>query len=398
MSDDRSGEGGGWDRLSGLRRGPLAEGTFTSSVRDERTSAVLGVALGVGFVVCFATGLLSHLIQDPPGWFVWPSRPAGLYRVTQGVHVVVGLALIPIVVAKLWAVYPHLFTWPPVRGLAHLLERLALVPLVGSALFLLLSGLGNINLVRPGAFGFRQGLFWAAWLGIGALVVHLAAKWVTTRLALTRPEELGVDRDPPPAAGLDRRSFLATVFATSGGVALFTVGQTFAPLRRLALLAPRRPDVGPQGFPVNRTAASVDLTDVDVDRYRLVVEGPGVAEPLELTLDDLRAMPQREAELPIACVEGWSTSQRWRGVPVRDLLDRAGVAEDAEVRVVSMQRSRRQKSSELNRDHARDPDTLLALEVNDEVLAPDHGFPVRLIGPNRPGVMQTKWVGRLEVR
>jgi DMSO/TMAO reductase YedYZ molybdopterin-dependent catalytic subunit len=85
-------------------------------------------------------------------------------------------------------------------------------------------------------------------------------------------------------------------------------------------------------------------------------------------------------------------------VPVRDLLDRAGVAEDAEVRVVSMQRSRRQKSSELNRDHARDPDTLLALEVNDEVLAPDHGFPVRLIGPNRPGVMQTKWVGRLEVR
>ncbi len=35
--------------------------------------------------------------------------------------------------------------------------------------------------------------------------------------------------------------------------------------------------------------------------------------------------------------------------------------------------------------------------MNGEVLAPDHGFPVRLIGPNRPGVQQTKWVGRIEV-
>ena len=67
------------------------------------------------------------------------------------------------------------------------------------------------------------------------------------------------------------------------------------------------------------------------------------------------------------------------------------------MKVVSIQESRRLKSSDLNRWHAGDRDTLLALEVNGEVLAPDHGFPVRLIGPNRPGVMQTKWVGRLEV-
>ena len=38
----------------------------------------------VAFGVCFLTGLLSHLIQHPPGWFWWPSRPVGLYRVTQG--------------------------------------------------------------------------------------------------------------------------------------------------------------------------------------------------------------------------------------------------------------------------------------------------------------------------
>jgi hypothetical protein len=380
--------------------GPLPIGEFTSPVRDERTAAVLGSLLGLGFVVCFVTGVLSHLIQDPPSWFLWTSRPAGLYRLSQGVHVVLGLALIPILLAKIWTTYPHLFSWPPVRSLAHALERLALLPLLGGGLVLVLSGLGNINVWRPWYFGFREGHYWAAVLTMGAMGIHLAAKWATTRAALTDPASLGIEigRDGSDGGdGLDRRSFLITVLATSGLIALVTAGQTVEPLRRLALLAPRRPDVGPQGFPVNRTAASVGLSAVDVETYRLIVDGPGVDTPLELTLGELQALPQREAELPIACVEGWSASRRWRGVPVRDLLDMAGAGDDAEVRVVSMQDSPRLKSSDLNRWHARDRDTLLALEVNGEDLAADHGYPVRLIGPNRPGVMQTKWVARLEV-
>lgn len=376
---------------------PLPIGEFTSPIRDERTAAVLGSALGIGFAVCFLTGVLSHLIQDPPSWFLWTSRPAGLYRLTQGTHVVLGLALIPILLAKIWTTYPHLFSWPPVRSIAHGLERLALLPLLGGGLFLVFTGLGNINIWRPWNFGFRDGHYWAAYLTMGAMVIHLAAKWATTRLALTDPTALGIEPADGRSDGLDRRSFLTSVMATSGAIALFSAGQTVEPLRRLALLVPRRPDIGPQGFPVNRTAASVGLTDVDLSAYRLVVDGPAVERRLELTLDDLRAMPQREAELPIACVEGWSSSQRWRGVPVRDLLDQAGAGDEVDVKVVSIQESSRLKSSELNRWHAGDRDTLLALEVNGEPLAPDHGFPLRLIGPNRPGVMQTKWVGRLEV-
>jgi DMSO/TMAO reductase YedYZ molybdopterin-dependent catalytic subunit len=54
-------------------------------------------------------------------------------------------------------------------------------------------------------------------------------------------------------------------------------------------------------------------------------------------------------------------------------------------------------TSEIAAGQARHPDTLLALEVEGEVLALDHGYPVRLIGPNRPGVMQTKWLSALEV-
>jgi DMSO/TMAO reductase YedYZ molybdopterin-dependent catalytic subunit len=49
-----------------------------------------------------------------------------------------------------------------------------------------------------------------------------------------------------------------------------------------------------------------------------------VTTPLSLTLDDLRAMPQREVHLPITCVRGWSATGRWRGVWMADVLAAAG--------------------------------------------------------------------------
>ena len=369
-------------------------------LRGERSAALLGVALGLTFAVCFATGVLSHLIQDPPSWFRWPPRPAGLYRVTQGLHVTTGLASIPLLVAKVWVVHPKLFDRPVVRSVAHGAERLALLPLVGGSVFLVISGLGNINIWRPWPFGFRDGHYAAAWITIGGLVIHVAAKWATTRPHLRRPPPSGATVDAvagPAGGGLDRRGFLSSVAGASGLVALLTVGQTLRPLRSLAVLAPRRPDSGPQGFPVNRTAESVGLTDVDVDTYRLVVDGPGAPRPLSLTYADLRAMATHEAELPIACVEGWSVSRRWNGVRVGDLLAAAGAERDRPLVVVSLQESNRLRSSEVNADQVVDDDLLLALDVEGEELHPDHGFPARLIGPNRPGVQQTKWVGRIEV-
>jgi DMSO/TMAO reductase YedYZ molybdopterin-dependent catalytic subunit len=53
--------------------------------------------------------------------------------------------------------------------------------------------------------------------------------------------------------------------------------------------------------------------------------------------------------------------------------------------------------SYLNRRQAADRHTLLATHLDGEVLSPDHGYPVRLIGPGRPGVNQTKWVTRVVV-
>jgi DMSO/TMAO reductase YedYZ molybdopterin-dependent catalytic subunit len=380
---------------------------FTSDLRDERTAALLGVALGVTFTVCFVTGVLSHLIQDPPSWFQWPSRPAGLYRVTQGVHVATGLASIPLLLAKLWVVLPKLFAWPPFTSVAHLVERLAIFPLVAGGVFELFTGLADTHLWYPWPFNFRAAHYWVAWITIGALVVHLGAKWASTRAALFAREtpdaylsdaQRRSDTHRRRESAFDRRTFLATVLAAAGAVTLFTVGQTVSPLRKLALLAPRRPDTGPQGFPVNRTAATAGVVEsARSPEYRLRVDGK-VRRKLVFTRDELVAMPQHEASLPISCVEGWSTTQRWRGVRVRDLLERAGADSAAEVRVQSLQRRRAYRFSDLNRWHAHDPDTLLALEVNGEPLGIDHGYPLRLIGPNRPGVMQTKWVTRLVVR
>jgi len=196
---------------------------------------------------------------------------------------------------------------------------------------------------------------------------------------------------------MSRRQLLATAFGTSALVTLVTVGQTYAPLRKLALLAPRRPDVGPQGFPVNRTARAAGvLTTAPSPDYRLEITGRGVT-PLSLDLAHLRSMTQHTATLPISCVEGWSTTQVWEGIRLREVLALAGVNNARAVRVESLQPRRSYRNSIVDADQVADPDTLLALRVNGEPLGLDHGYPLRLIGPNRPGVMQTKWVTRVVV-
>ncbi|WP_433228425.1 molybdopterin-dependent oxidoreductase [Micromonospora sp. CA-248260] len=353
----------------------------------------LGVALGVAFAVCFLTGLLSHLIQHPPGWLWWPSRPVGLYRFTQGLHVATGLATVPLLGAKLWSVYHHLFRWPPVRSLAHALERASVAVLVAAALFQVIGGVLNVaRWYAPMPFFFTAGHYRVAWLSVGALLVHVGVQLPAVRAAL------GPTTAESARERLSRRGLLGGVAAAAGLVTLTTVGQTVRPLSALAVLAPRRPDVGPQGLPVNRTADRAGVRAQALDpAYRLVVEGP--LRRTELDLAALRALPQHTGELPIACVEGWSATGRWTGVRLRDLVALVGVDPDrATVLVESLETAGRYRTSTVGAAHVRDPLTLIALRLGGAPLHPDHGYPARLIAPNRPGVLQTKWVGRLTVR
>jgi Oxidoreductase molybdopterin binding domain len=403
-------------RPSGPGRLARLSDRYTSPLHDTRVAARLGLALGATFGLCFATGVWSHLAQDPPSWFTYPARPAGLYRITQGVHVASGMASIPLLLAKLWTVYPRFTAWPPVRSPLHGVERLALLPLVGGGLFLLFSGVANVAAWYPWTFFFPRAHFWTAWLTIGALVVHIGAKatatWAAVRADPVRDHAVAQASTPAPAAAPssaphpvregraavdDRRTFLAGVAAASGALVAATAGGTFTPLGGVSVLAQRVPGLGPQGLPVNKSAASAGVLHLARrPDYRLIVEG-AVDRRLELSLADLRALAQHAATLPIACVEGWSASARWRGVRVRELLDAAGARTGSTVAVESLQPTGRYRRSELNADQRADPDTLLALELDGRALHIDHGYPVRLIGPNRPGVLQTKWVARLVV-
>lgn len=144
--------------------------------RTPRVAVVIGRILGAGMLVCFLTGVYSHLLQEPTLPVALPTRPVELYQWSQGTHVMVGTALIPLLLAKLWVVYPRLFRWPPVRSVADLAERVSIAVLVSASLVQLTMGLLNTFQWYPWPFSFRT-VHWAlAWVVVGALVVHLGVK------------------------------------------------------------------------------------------------------------------------------------------------------------------------------------------------------------------------------
>ena len=385
---------------------PLRQGAYESPLRDERVAAWLGASLGILFTVCFVTGLFSHLQQHPQRWLPIPARPVGLYRFTQGLHIASGIASMPVLLAKLWVVWPRFVAWPPIKRLPALVERATLFPLVGGGIFLVFSGIANIAQWYPWRFAFPAAHFWMAWVTMGALLAHVGTKAAISRRSLRRPSRRPALAAADPvlgttpearASGLSRRGFLTTVAGASGVLTLLTVGQTFPPLRRLAVLAPRDPAVGSQGKPVNRSAANAGVADLARSAdYRLVVEG-AVARPLSLKAEEIRALADHEARLPMTCVEGWSYDARWKGVRVRDLLSMAGAAPDAEVRIESLEPGGPYRTSILNKGQAHDHDTVLATHLDGEELSLDHGYPCRLVAPDRAGVLQTKWVTKMVV-
>ncbi len=393
---------------------------------------MLAVVLLVGLLVVAVTGLLSYAAYDPQlggsndrtpeagllrtyaTLADWPTSPAWLYRVTQGLHVLLGLALIPVVLAKLWSVAPKLFEWPPVTSVAQALERVSILLIVGSILFLTVTGVMNIQYDYAWGFSFYTGHFYAAWVFLAAFAAHVAIKMPTlvralrggafreqlrvpTRKTVAEPPDPDhlVSPDPAPAT-ISRRGALALVGGWSLSVLAVTVGQSIDPLRRTALLAPRGQEA--EDFQVNTTfeVAGIDREQTgDAWRLRLVgVDGREV----ELRREDLLALPLRTARLPIACVEGWSTLQTWTGVPLRDLAEAVGSRDAASVFVESLQPSGAFSTMSLTDTQLRAPRTLLALQVNGADLSLDHGFPARMIIPAAPGVRNTKWVSTITFR
>lgn len=370
---------------------------FTSAARGTATAARVGLWLGITFTICFVTGVWSHVQYAPPAWLPLGPSPSWLYRVTQGLHVVSGVAAIPLLLVKLWSVFPRLFLRPPIAPirafLLHGLERLSVLLLVGAAIFQVVSGSLNVVQWYPWNFSFRATHEAVAWLAIGAIAVHVAIKLPTIRSAFA-------DATTPPAdevgGGPSRRTVVRAALFSSALAALLTAGQTVPGLRRISVFGIRDGD-GPQGLPVNRTArAAGAVTAASDPSFALEVRSGG--RQMTLTRDQLAELPQRTHRLPIACVEGWSQTAEWTGPAVHDVLALVEAPEGSAVLVRSMQTRGAFRTSVLPAAFVADDRTLLALKLNGEDLSLDHGFPCRIIAPNRPGVLQTKWVRSLEAR
>src|SRR6187549_3377088 len=107
-----------------LRQRPRWWPRFGSTLRSTAMTAPLGIVLGVAIAILFVTGLLSHYQYEPWTWLPEPAKPVWGYRLTQGIHVAAGMATIPLLLVKLWSVYPNLFRFPPMRSIRHALERI----------------------------------------------------------------------------------------------------------------------------------------------------------------------------------------------------------------------------------------------------------------------------------
>jgi DMSO/TMAO reductase YedYZ molybdopterin-dependent catalytic subunit len=411
--------------------GPFERRVWRSPLRGPWLASVLSVALLVLFGLAAITGYLSNVAYQPGlgtnsvtgggldrhlfGW-TWPTSPAWLYAFTQGIHVVAGVAAIPILAAKLWAVIPKFYKWPPVRTPAEALERLSIALLVGSSIFLLITGVLNIAYWYQAFLGFSfvPAHFYAAFVFVGALLAHLVLKLpvmvqafrergvlrpLLEDTANTKPEPFREDTSAPlePAAPtISRRGLLGVVAAASGAFVVLLGGESIGGwARRVSLLAPRSESPGADdgGFQVNKTAAAagIDPREVGPD-WRLEVLG---ARTLTVDRGALLSLPQHTYSLPIGCVEGWSTTQRWTGVRLRDLARMAGVSAPSRMHAQSVERVGQFNQATLNREQVVDARSLLALKVNGRDLPLDHGFPARVIAPAVPGVHNTKWVARL---
>jgi DMSO/TMAO reductase YedYZ molybdopterin-dependent catalytic subunit len=157
--------------------------------------------------------------------------------------------------------------------------------------------------------------------------------------------------------------------------------------------------------------------DIDPAAYRLKVSGQ-VNKPLSLSLDDLKKMKSAEIIFGFECsgnrrpLQGLSSNGRWTGVPLKTVLDQAGVKATAREFVFfgtdhgdeevdfrgTVTKVDQQFGRSLSREKALSPEPMLAYAMNGEPLTKHQGFPVRLLVPGWYGVANVKWLSNIYVQ
>lgn len=178
-----------------------------------------------------------------------------------------------------------------------------------------------------------------------------------------------------------------------------------------------RYDVTPPGL--HYVLVHYDIPLIDTDAWRLTLRGR-VDHPISLDLEALRAMPRHTSRVTLECAgngrahltprpvsQPWLTgavgTADWTGVRLDDLIEDAGLADDAVELVFSGADHGLERGTEgdyqrgLSVEEARAADVLVAYEMNGQPLPPQHGFPARLVVPGWYGMAHVKWLCDIEV-
>jgi len=133
---------------------------------------------------------------------------------------------------------------------------------------------------------------------------------------------------------------------------------------------------------------------VDIDKYRLRIAGM-VQSPLELTYDRvIKDYPTVEKVITLYCVEGWQVKALWTGIPLPDILAKAGVKPQA---LVVIFRSVDGYSTSIPLDYVLDKKLMLAYKINGVILPPERGYPFELAAEGKWGCKWIKWVNSIEL-
>lgn len=143
---------------------------------------------------------------------------------------------------------------------------------------------------------------------------------------------------------------------------------------------------------------------LDKESYRLRVTGL-VGRPIELTWDDLHAMPRTKFDMTHHCVEGWTYSDNFTGVLLSDVIARAGGVRPGARMIIFKSPETSTNPATFGEQYTTHfpytekaaQDALVAFDVNGKDLPPQHGFPVRLMTPRKWGYKACKWLVEIEL-
>ena len=225
---------------------------------------------------------------------------------------------------------------------------------------------------------------------------------------------------------MNRRDWLTRALATAGVMALAACerGVTISERLRVSaealtyrvqrLVVPREalapeygiadisPDFKPNGSIDPAAADYVALKIGGFADYRLKIDGL-VERPLSLSLAEVRERPSRTQITKHDCVEGWTAIGQWTGARLEALLDEAGLKPEARYVVFHCFDALTQTEDgpryyeSIDLIDARHPQTLLAYDMNGEVLGVPHGAPLRLRVERQLGYKHAKYIRRIEV-